>query len=336
MEKQHFITIIQKSGDRLLNTVNDLIDISKIETGQMPVVIDELQIVDQLSNLHQFFKPQATEKNLRFLFKNEIPDENAVIKTDMTKFDSIVTNLIKNAIKYTDYGTIELGCFITNTMISVYVKDTGIGIPENRQTAVFNRFEQADIGDRRAYQGSGLGLAIVKAYAEMLGGSITLKSKEGEGSTFTFSFQPVPNDNDLSSGSFKNSAITGTTALNSGLKIAIAEDDDASFLYLKSILKEISSSIISCVNGVEVVEQCRQNPDIDVVLMDIRMPVLNGYEATRQIREFNKEVKIIAQTAFALVGDREKAFQAGCNGYISKPVQKNKLLDLINKISKKN
>jgi signal transduction histidine kinase len=185
-EKQNFIKIIQKSGQRMLNTVNDLIDISKIETGQMSVVLAPANVKEILFSQYSFFEPEAEEKKLNLVLNDQLQQSDALVLTDVVKLDSVLTNLIKNALKYTDFGTVEIGCNKQNNQLNFYVKDTGIGIPENRQAAVFNRFEQADVGDKRAYQGSGLGLTIAKAYVEMLGGKMELDSKVGFGSTFRF------------------------------------------------------------------------------------------------------------------------------------------------------
>ena len=185
-EKRDFIGIIQKSSERMLNTVNDLIDISKIETGQMPLVYTAINVTCQLQTLIDFFVLQAREKNLILKLNNKLSNDKNIFSTDVTKFDSILTNLIKNAVKFTDSGTIEVGCSSDGNFLQFYVSDTGIGIPKHRQEAVFKRFEQADITDSRALQGSGLGLAIAKAYVEMMGGKIRLDSEEGKGSVFCF------------------------------------------------------------------------------------------------------------------------------------------------------
>ena len=195
------------------------------------------------------------------------------------------------------------------------MKDSGIGIAKKRQEAIFERFIQADIGDKRAYQGAGLGLAISKSYVEMLGGKIWLESKEGNGSTFYFTL-PYNTDH------IENTAIKDVTPTDNidnlikKLKILVAEDDIPSEKLISIAVKKYSNSTLKVGTGVEAVEACRNNTDIDLVLMDIQMPLMNGYEATRQIRQFNKDVIIIAQTAYGLAGDREKAIEAGCNDYM--------------------
>ncbi|MBN2638110.1 MAG: response regulator [Bacteroidales bacterium] len=329
-EKQNFISIIQKSGQRMLNTVNDLIDISKIETGQMTLVFNQINILEKVHTLFYFFEPEAKEKGIELILNCNLAPEMGVIKTDTSKFDSILTNLIKNAIKYTDSGSVEVGCSRSLNTISFYIRDTGIGIPANRHQAIFKRFEQADINDKRAFEGSGLGLTIVKAYVEMLGGNIWLESEEGKGSTFYFTIkddyysgieiQTTPQNNVRAE---YNSSVK--------LKIIIAEDDEAGFQYLSALLKTVAGEIIRSKTGIETIKQVQENPDAKLILMDIKMPVMNGYDASKQIRSFNSKIIIIAQTAFSLLGDREKALNAGCNDYISKPIKKDDLLTIVNK-----
>lgn len=189
-EQQAYIKIIEKSGNRMLNIINQIIDISKIEAGLMEMHLSESNINEQIEYVYTFFKPEAEAKNISISINTPLPDKEVTITTDREKLYAILTNLVKNAVKYSHEGSIEIGYNIINKdsarMIEFYIKDTGIGIPKDRQEAVFERFIQADIADRMAYQGAGLGLAITKAYVEMLGGTIYLESETGKGSTFYF------------------------------------------------------------------------------------------------------------------------------------------------------
>ncbi|QIA07109.1 PAS domain S-box protein [Draconibacterium halophilum] len=326
-QRQEFIEIIQKSGDRMLTTVNDLIDISRIETGQVKLSVEEFNIGKELESHFQFFQPEAEKKGIKLILTSLLPDNNR-INNDLQKFNSILTNLIKNAIKFTNTGFIEIGCIKKDEYIECYVKDSGIGIPENRQEAIFDRFVQADITDSRAFEGSGLGLAISKAYAEMMGGKLWVESEKGVGSTFCFTIPFQNSENKKSNNSIKDS-IKPAPLLNKKLKILIAEDDEVSFQHLSILLKAIAGEIIHAQTGIEAVDLCRENPDINLILMDIKMPLLNGYEATQRIREFNTDVIIIAQTAFAMVGDRAATIKAGCNDYVTKPIKKDRLFEKI-------
>ncbi|MFB9272892.1 GAF domain-containing protein [Lutibacter litoralis] len=339
-EQQKYIRVIEKSGNRMLNIINDIVDISKIEAGLMDVNLNESNINEQIEYIYTFFKPEAEGKGMQIFFKNGLPTKQATIKTDREKVFAILTNLIKNAIKYSDEGSIEFGYVLKTggevaelskkAELEFFIKDTGIGVPKDRQAAIFERFIQADVKDKMARQGAGLGLSITKAYVEILGGKIWLESEDGVGSTFYFTL-PYTNELEVKS-NIKDIKITYDMVNQvKNLKILIAEDDEVSSELLSTIVGEFSNKILIAKNGNEAVEICRNNPDIDVILMDIQMPEINGYEATRQIRQFNKKVIIIAQTAFGLAGDREKSLDAGCNDYITKPIKNYKLLTSLQK-----
>ncbi len=346
-QQKYYISIIEKSGERLLNIINDIIDISKIESGLMKVENSEINVNEYLEQVLSFFNPEAEAKNIKLICKSELPREDALLETDSEKFYAILINLVKNALKYTENGYVEFGynrVVETQNVASLqhiaslqfYVKDTGIVIPKDRQEAIFDRFVQADIVDKMARQGAGLGLSISKAYVEMLGGKIWVESEvenlsagKSGGSTFYFTLPFYT----LESKNMKTTKILTPEkeVQNKNLKILIAEDDEASSQLISIHIREFGTEAIKVQNGREAVEVCRNNPDIDLILMDIQMPELSGYDATQQIRQFNKEVIIIALTAFALAGDREKAIEAGCNDYISKPVKMAELVKMIQK-----
>ncbi|MBV5314044.1 MAG: response regulator [Prolixibacteraceae bacterium] len=332
-----YINIIEKSGTRMLNIINDIVDISKIEAGLMKLDIKESNINEQIEYIYTFFKPEVEAKEMKLSFKNTLPAKEAIIKTDSEKVYAILTNLVKNAIKYTEKGSIEFGYEIVETQgrasLQFYVKDTGIGIPADRQSAIFERFVQADVSDRMARQGAGLGLAITKSYVEMLGGKIWVESQEGVGSTFHFTlpYNAEPVTETIN----QQLATSGKIDTIRNLKILIAEDDEISEKLVEIAVKILSREIVKVRTGVEAVLACIENPDIDLILMDIRMPEMGGFDATRQIREFNKEVVIIAQTAYGQSDEREKAIAAGCNDYIAKPIKKEELLALMQKYFKK-
>ena len=341
-QQQKYIGIIEKSGKRMLNIINDIIHISKIEAGLMNVDIKESNINEQIEFIYTFFKPEVETKGMQLFFKNTLLAKEATIKTDREKLFAILTNLVKNAIKYSEKGTIEFGYVLKNISESTnhnaelefFVKDTGIGIPKNRQEAIFERFIQADIRDVMAKQGAGLGLSITKAYVEILDGKIWVESEEGIGSTFYFTLPYNP-------GFMKKVKAKDVEFIDrsenriKNLKILIVEDDDASEMLISISVSEFSNEIIIATTGREAIETCRNNSDIDLILMDIRIPEMDGYEATRQIRKFNKDVIIIAQTAYGLTGDKEKSLDAGCNDYITKPIKTDELESLIQKYFEK-
>ena len=328
-EQLEYISIIELSGKRMLNIINDIIDISKIESGQMVLKIAEININEQNEYLYNFFRPEIEQKGMSLRLKNPLPSKLSVIQTDGLKIVAILSNLIKNAIKFSDKGNIEFGYTNKGTYLEFYVKDHGIGIPKDRQKAIFERFVQADIGDKRAFQGAGLGLAITKSYVEMLGGKIRVVSTEGKGAKFYFTLPYIPVHEDVITNTEEIHA--ATMKPDKKLKILIAEDDEISQILIKITLKPLCREVLTVRTGTEAIKTCIENPDIDLVLMDIRMPEMNGYEATRSIRQFNSNIIIIAQTAYGLAGDREKSISSGCNDYISKPIDPLYLSGLIQK-----
>ena len=327
-QQQHYIRIIEKSGHRMLNTINDIISISKIESGLMEVDISDSNVNEQIEYIYTFFKPEMEGKGIQFFKNNGLPFDKAVVKTDREKIFAILTNLVKNAIKFTETGSVEIGYIQKDEYLEFYVTDSGIGVDDNRQVAIFERFMQADISDSRAYEGAGLGLSISKAFVEMLGGELRIESKKGEGSSFYFT---IPHINNLGEKANKETGIQIDSAgfQTKKLKILIVEDDETSDLLLTIRLDDISREILHAGNGVEAIEACRNNPDIDLILMDIKMPVMDGHQATKEIRKFNKDLIIIAQTAHAFEGDKEKAIEFGCNECLSKPVVIKDLMSLI-------
>lgn len=353
-EQQEYIRVIEKSGDRMLNIINDIVSISKIESGQMEVNMKKTNINEQIEYIYTFFQPEIEEKGIQFSFRNTLPSKKSIITTDREKVYSILTNLVKNAIKFTSKGSIEFGYTLkkdseplrtehTSTPLSnlgqtaeleFYVKDSGIGIPKDRLEVIFERFVQADTNDTNAFQGAGLGLSITKAYVEMLGGKIWVESEAGKGSTFYFTLpyriEPIKGD------SAKDELLPpAEVAPIKKLKILIAEDTESSEQLILIAVRTYAKEIICARTGTKAVETCRNNSDIDLVLMDIRMPEMDGFEATRQIRKFNKDVIIIAQTAYAFESDRKKAIAAGCDDYISKPISADELKQKVSKHLKK-
>jgi signal transduction histidine kinase/CheY-like chemotaxis protein len=327
-EQINYIEIIEKSGTRLLSIINDIIDLSKIEAGQMNVSLSTTNLNEQLQYIKTFFLPEAQEKGIQLILRKNTTEETATITTDKEKLYAILINLVKNAIKYSNKGTIEFGYEIKENWIEYFVKDNGIGISKEKQNIIFERFVQADFNDKMARQGAGLGLAIAKAYVDLLGGKIWVESELDKGSTFYFK---LPN----SISNEENQNITNQPKLNQAtgpikkLKILVTDDDNICRILLLKMLEKFSTNILTAKTGLEAVEICRNNPDIDLILMDVQMPLMNGYEATKEIRKFNTEVIILAQTAFALQGDYLKTIAVGCNGYISKPIGSQELSILL-------
>jgi hypothetical protein len=314
----------------MLNTINNIVDISKIESGLTKVDINETNLNEKIEFTYKFFKPEVEIKGIKFSFKNGLQSKEAIINTDNEKVYAILTNLVKNAIKFTYEGSIEFGYEKKGEYLEFFVKDTGVGIPQKQHQIIFKRFRQGSESHNRGYEGSGLGLSIAKSYIEMLGGEIWVESQEGKGSTFYFTipYNAVSEEKiellNAVSEKLKEVEIKK-------LKVLIVEDDEISYSLLSRMIQKLSYEVLHAITGVEAIEACRDNPDLDLVLMDIRMPEMDGNEATRQIRQFNKDVIIIAQTAYGFSSDKEKTIEAGCNDYISKPINKNLLYDLIKK-----
>ena len=326
-QKQYF-DIIKKSSDRLLNTINDLVEISIIESGQSTISIDETDTTELLVYLQDFFRPEAEAKGLTLNLTETISSEESIVKTDNFKLESILTNLIKNAIKYTDAGHIDFGCTrINDAEISFFVKDTGIGIPSHMLNNIFDRFVQVNMEASSPYEGAGLGLSIVKAYTDMLNGSIRVESIENNGTTFIINIKSEPS----SKKEIKSSKESGSGSVTfQGKHILLVEDDEVNIVYFKEILSMLDFKITLVTNGAEAIKACQSSLKPDLILMDIKMPGINGLEATKQIRQFDRDTPIIIQSAFANPSNIEEALKAGCSGYISKPIDVEKLVKVMN------
>jgi CheY-like chemotaxis protein len=256
-----------------------------------------------------------------------LSDTLSLILTDVIKIRQIISNLLNNAVKFTDKGHIGFGYTLEENELNFFIEDTGIGIPSDSHDKIFERFLKVGSDNERLYEGVGLGLAICKGNIDLLNGKIWMDSKPGKGSKFLFTipYKPVYEEEPVKG---KNKDLVRT--LNN-LTILVAEDDDVNFLYIKEIFKGAGAEILHAINGREAVEMCEKNDRIGIVLIDIKMPVMNGYEAIKKIREFRPSLPIIAQTAFALSNEMLKAFNAGSNDYISKPFTREQLLSIVSK-----
>ena len=335
-EQKSYIAIIEKSGARMLNIINDIVSISKIESGQMIVSVSDTNVNEQVEDVYMLFKQEAEQKNIRFFYTNPLPTKEAIVRADKEKLFAILSNLVKNAIKFTDKGSIKIGYKKKDEFLEFFVKDTGIGVSKAQKEFIFERFRQGSESRTRNYEGAGLGLSISKAYIEMLGGKIRVESNSDgpgseKGSAFFFTIPYIPAREEKIPATTEVDDNTTDTKIRN-LKILIADDDETSKMLISIIAKTISNNVIEVSNGSDAIEACRNNPDIDLVLMDIKMPGMDGYEATRQIRKFNTHVIIIAQTAFALDGDRAKSIEAGCNDNITKPIDPILLIAMIKNI----
>jgi len=330
--KQHeYVDIIERSGKRMLNTINDLIDISRIEAGQVKIDKKTINLSKLLNDMYTFFMPEAKERGLDLIYENYLDEPNTLIYTDEDKFYSIMSNYLKNALKYTNQGHISFGYVLEKDNIELFVKDTGIGVSPDRHKAIFERFVQADLSITKPYEGAGLGLAISKAYAKMINATVRVESVEGQGSTFYLRL-PFSDQNKPSLKSINGQKTMKKNVQLKDIDLLIVEDDPTSVLYLQLLLESHCKSLRVATTGNEALDLIRKHKDLDLILMDVKMPDMDGYDVTRLVRKFNTDVLIIAQTAYAMESDREKAMQAGCNAYISKPIREEELFPLISKL----
>ena len=330
-EQSEYIELMHRSGQRMLNLINDLIDISRIEAGETMVQVAETTVNELLHDVYSFFKPLAEATGLRLSCQAGLPDSESIIISDQRKLNQILTNLVQNALKFTHVGSIAINYSRKGTMLIFSVSDTGIGIPYDMQNRIFDRFLQVNNSLTRAHEGSGLGLSISKAYVEMLGGTIWVESEEGKGCKFIFTVPYNPLNTSIPE-YLLPLAEQLTFIPASSMTILIAEDDDVSSFLLNKTLKGENITLLHAGNGLEAVGLVKSHPEIELVLMDIKMPVMNGYEATRQIKQMRPELPVIAQTAFTSKEDMVKAQEAGCVSFITKPIRKNDLLGLVKKL----
>lgn len=327
-KRDRYIDIVYHNGMMLVNLIDDIIDISKIDAGQLAINQAECNLDDLMFDVYTFFnevkfKQEKEHINIRLLNLND--DESNILFTDGQRLRQVLVNLIGNALKFTDKGNVEFGYVNIHekNKIQFFVRDSGIGIPEDKRDIIFERFRQVQEGSTRKYGGTGIGLYISKNIINLLGGDIWFDSKIGEGTTFYFSL-PYKERHFQDSGSFLFS--TSETEYNwTGKNILIAEDVEVNFRYLSTILADTKANILWAKNGKEAIDKTFDGSNIDIVLMDIQMPLIDGYEATAEIRKTKPSLPIIAQTAYALPHDNIKCFEVGCNDYISKPINANLL-----------
>jgi PAS domain S-box-containing protein len=323
--RQSYIDVIKQGSNHLLAIITDIVDIANIEARLVRMAKTEMNLNSKLKTLCDQYLLIAEEKKIEFTCETSLDYSDAFILTDGTKLLQIITNLINNALKFTHTGSIKLKYKVKGSFLEFLVSDTGIGISKEHHSRIFDRFYQVQNTVSRVYEGTGLGLSISKAYVEMLGGKMWLESEPGTGTTFYFT---IPYEQSYSARDAAADRIVPEIArLPQKLKILIAEDIDSNFKLLKYFLAGTDYEILRAVNGREAVDICLSENKIDLILMDIKMPVMDGYTAVKLIREKNCTVPIIAQTAYA--DDKEKAIQGGCSGFISKPFDKKSLLRVL-------
>ncbi len=326
-EVEEYTEIIKQSSERLLEIVNNVLEISKIETGQMEVFPKSFSINSIINDLFSFYSPMAKIKDLQLSYYTQLDDSDCQIILDDSKLFQILSNLINNAIKFTSYGSVDFGYKVHQKQIIFYVKDTGIGISDKYLNKIFERFTQIDISINRNFEGAGLGLAICKGLVDLLGGKIWVESKLGEGTIFYFSF---PYENSMIK-EMNKEQINYSVKPTKKYTILIAEDDYPSYKLLQSMLQHHHFAVLHAENGKKAVDMINTKIELDLILLDIKMPIMDGFEAISLIRKVMPNIPIIAQTAYAFSEEKEKILSNGFNDYISKPINFEKLLEKIRK-----
>ncbi len=336
-EQKEYVDIIQSASENLLGLINNILDLSKIESGNLSLQSTAVDVKQIVTDAVKILDPKAKEKgiSLKYSISGNIPSK---VMGDQLRLSQILFNLMGNAIKFTDKGFVEIGCKMvsgpddTKQYISFYVKDTGIGVAAEKQDAIFERFTQANTDTERLYGGTGLGLNIAKGIVDMYGGTLKMDSTPGKGTTFHFiltfnKYEAVEEKSTANGNDGKKIVVPeGKT-----IRVLLAEDNAINAMLARQVLETAGFTVIHVVNGAMAVEIVQQE-QFDVVLMDIQMPVLNGIAATEQIRALNSPVSkipVVAMTAHSLYGEMQNCYNAGMTGYVSKPFKKENLFAAI-------
>ncbi|MBN1198184.1 MAG: response regulator, partial [Bacteroidales bacterium] len=338
-EKKEYIEIIRERGNDLMRIISDIIDVAKIESGQLKINIKDCKVNRLLEDIHTIFiqiKDKQEKHAVQLRTSCQVSDSEFTILTDPQRLRQVITNLVENALKFTEKGEVEFGYTIKEDFgfgksIEFFIQDSGIGIPEDMHKVIFERFRQVDDSHTRKYGGTGLGLTICKNLAHLMGGELTMESTVGKGTRFTITL-PM-----WTISSIKEEPVTKPSKTISvdwqDKVILVAEDEESNYSFLEHVLKRTGVKLFWAQNGKDAVNIAKTEK-IDLILMDIRMPGMDGYEATGIIKKENRAIPIIAQTAYALKGEREMSINAGCDDYISKPIDITELMGILSKYIK--
>ncbi len=330
--RKQYLEVINRRGKALLQIVNDLINISLIDAGQVEIKAEPFNLNQLLFDLYTIFNSESNEKkkpNVVLKLNLSVNDSRSNIISDASRIEQILTNLIDNSLKFTHSGSVEFGYTIEkNDTIKFFVKDTGIGIPPNMREKVFCRFNRDENSTPYHTSGTGLGLPITKGLVSLLDGEIWFDSQIDLGTNFYFTI-PYQKSESIDDPYTSKSSISTQNLNFEYKKILVVEDDLISYQFVEALLKGTNAKIIHAKNGEDAIEICHLVPDIDLVIMDMRLPFIDGYEATTQIKKQNPKLRVIAQTANVLSDDRSKCLEAGCDDYIPKPLDPDEFLRLI-------
>lgn len=334
-EKNNYIKIINKSGTNLVSIIDDLIEMSKIDSNQVKPNISSINLESCMNELYRSIAITIPkDKNIEFRLVEANYPLTGRILIDEIKLKQVLINLITNAVKFTNSGFVEFGYnkSTDGTQLHFFVKDSGLGIDKEDQPFIFDRFRRVDSDYSIKVGGLGLGLAISKAYVHLLGGAIHLVSKIGKGSTFNFTI-PLVADTDTSR-KFKTDEAVKESVQDKVMTILVAEDDNINYLLIEKLLKMKNYNVIRAKDGIEAIDLCKKSNEINLVLMDIKMPGMSGYDAFEKVKEIKPKLPVIAQTAFSSTEEIERIVNFGFDAYITKPLDKVKLYELIDSILK--
>lgn len=325
--RQQYIGHIVNNGQNMLNLINDIIDLAKVESNEMVLQADALRIYTTLHTLHNDFEKRNVNPEVKLLLNVSPSCMKSVIQTDPFRFRQVVTNLLVNALNYTQKGSVELGAFLSGQMLVIYVKDSGRGISKEQKAVIFERFQRGKLASNDLFSGAGLGLAISQKLAQLMGGDLSVESEEGRGSTFYFKLPFVQHQTT----SVPEPSQPGTPPIHNwtGIKILVVEDVESNYLFVESVLQKTHARILWATDSTEALKLFDENPTIDLVLTDIQLPGMDGYQLTGMLKQIRPRVPVISVTAYAMDGDREKSLAAQCDDYLTKPLNKDLLLERI-------
>jgi PAS domain S-box-containing protein len=327
-EREDYFSVVKSSSARLMNTVTDYMDISLIVTGNQEVKKTRFVLRDLLEEIYSAYIQSCQNKNLTLTIYTPQLARSLEITSDYGMLRNVLNHLVDNAIKFTHNGAISFGVEVKEHELEFFVTDTGIGINHEVQSIIFDKFMQENVSNTRGHEGSGLGLSIAAGLVELLGGRIRIESRIGEGSTFTF---VLPMHGDTPAMHHDRNVRMTEVKKTRQMLVLIADDDESSRALLERILRKEGVDTLLVSDGMQAVAACQQNILISLVLMDLKMPVLDGYEATQQIKSFRPDLPVIAVTAYAMGDDANRALETGCNDFISKPFERRVLINKLKK-----
>ncbi len=324
-DRYEYVKIIKESSVNLLELIDDIIDLSKIEVEKIEIQKADFELKQVMLDLFHKFNKQIPGC-IELIYDNNQKDDQVFINTDPFRFKQIMNNLIDNAIKFTESGFINFGFELKEQFIQFYVKDTGIGIPKDKQDIIFERFRKIEDNSTKFYRGTGLGLTISKKLCSLLGGNMWVESEKEKGAVFYFT---LPYTVKKVHKYYETESIDNIDVEKldwKKYKLLIVEDEDLNYLFLKKLLETTQIDIFWAKTGYQAIDFVKENKNLDIILMDIKLPEMDGLKATEEIKKISPKIPIIAQTAYAMKGDRENILKAGCDDYVAKPIKVNELI----------